>query len=169
MPVVVAGITRKSNILLLKRRKEPFKGLWSLPGGKIGLNEFMTDALKREVFEETKLSLSSMKFVALISQLISDGEKITKGHLINVFSAKANRVKVKPCSEGQVKWFTPAEIEQSKEQIIPTDFYIITKVLFKKQHGAYTCLVEREDKEYFLKNICRLTRWNKTQPRGGEI
>jgi ADP-ribose pyrophosphatase YjhB (NUDIX family) len=150
-PVVLAGIIRNKNILLLKRAREPFKGLWSLPGGKVELNEFLTDALKREIIEETNLSLISMKFMGVVSELITDEQKIINGHLINVFLAEADRTKIKPSLEGKLKWFTPTEIKENKYKIIPTDFFIITKILFKRRSGAYVCLIRYEDKGYFLK------------------
>lgn len=150
-PVVLAGIIRNNNILLLKRTREPFKGLWSLPGGKVELNEFLTDALKREIIEETNLSLISMKFMGVVSELITDGQRIINGHLISVFGAEADKTKIKSSYEGKLKWFTPVKIKKNKHRIIPTDFFIITKILFKKRSGAYVCLVEYKDKGYFLK------------------
>lgn len=42
--------------VLVKRGKEPNKGLWSLPGGKIELGEKSLAAAKRELQEETGLS-----------------------------------------------------------------------------------------------------------------
>lgn len=39
--------------LLIQRGKEPNKGMWSLPGGRIEVGETTMDAAKRELFEET--------------------------------------------------------------------------------------------------------------------
>lgn len=45
------------HVLLVKRKAEPGKGLWALPGGFIGANEKIKDACVRELYEETKLGL----------------------------------------------------------------------------------------------------------------
>ncbi|MFH1440030.1 MAG: NUDIX domain-containing protein [Candidatus Woesearchaeota archaeon] len=48
-------------ILMIRRAKEPFKGHWQLPGGKIKLGEKPIDALKREVKEEVGLDVDIEK------------------------------------------------------------------------------------------------------------
>lgn len=45
------------HVLLVKRKAEPGKGLWALPGGFIGAKEKIKDACVRELYEETKLGL----------------------------------------------------------------------------------------------------------------
>jgi ADP-ribose pyrophosphatase YjhB (NUDIX family) len=44
--------------LLIQRGKQPNKGMWSFPGGKIEAGEGILDAAKRELFEETRLVAS---------------------------------------------------------------------------------------------------------------
>jgi len=43
------------NVLLIKRKKEPFKGKWILAGGAIYNDETIDDGLKREIYEKTGL------------------------------------------------------------------------------------------------------------------
>ena len=42
-------------VLLIKRKNEPFKGKWALPGGAMYNNELIIDAAKRELKEKTNL------------------------------------------------------------------------------------------------------------------
>ena len=42
-------------VLLIQRGKEPGKGLWAVPGGKIRFGESLREAAAREVREETGL------------------------------------------------------------------------------------------------------------------
>jgi 8-oxo-dGTP diphosphatase len=42
-------------LLLVRRGREPSRGLWSLPGGRVEAGETGADAVVREVFEETGL------------------------------------------------------------------------------------------------------------------
>lgn len=45
-----------AEVLLIKRGNEPFKGQWAVPGGFIGIDEELEDAVVRELFEETNLT-----------------------------------------------------------------------------------------------------------------
>jgi len=53
--VVYNPLAGKNIIVLTKRNIEPFKGYWCLPGGHIEIFENVTDAIIREVKEETNL------------------------------------------------------------------------------------------------------------------
>lgn len=44
-------------LLMVQRANDPGKGLWSVPGGRVEAGEFLADALRREVREETGLEV----------------------------------------------------------------------------------------------------------------
>ncbi|MGE0090864.1 MAG: NUDIX domain-containing protein [Bacteroidales bacterium] len=46
----------KPEILLIKRKFEPFKDHWALPGGFVDMDEELVDAASRELEEETSIS-----------------------------------------------------------------------------------------------------------------
>jgi 8-oxo-dGTP diphosphatase len=47
----------EEGLLLIRRGHEPHTGLWSLPGGRVEEGETLQQAVRREVFEETGLSV----------------------------------------------------------------------------------------------------------------
>ena len=52
-----AVIEKDNKVLLVKRNTEPFNGYWTLPGGHIDFGETAEQAIKREVKEETGLTI----------------------------------------------------------------------------------------------------------------
>ena len=79
--VTVDGIVTKNNeILLIKRKNNPFKGRWALPGGFVNYGEKVEDAVIREVKEETGVSTRIIKLFGVYS----DPSRDPRGHTISV-------------------------------------------------------------------------------------
>ena len=55
-------LLRDSAILLTRKKSGPYKGLWDLPGGGIEFGETPEEALKRELLEESALSILGFEF-----------------------------------------------------------------------------------------------------------
>jgi 8-oxo-dGTP diphosphatase len=55
------ALVKTVEVLLIKRRDEPFKDCWALPGGYVEENESLEAAAARELLEETGLSDVKLK------------------------------------------------------------------------------------------------------------
>ncbi|QLH75738.1 MAG: NUDIX hydrolase [Methanomassiliicoccales archaeon] len=73
-------ILKDEKVVLIKRGKEPFKGLWALPGGIVEYGERVEDCVVREVREETGLQTR----VLGISGVYSDPERDPRGHFVTI-------------------------------------------------------------------------------------
>jgi 8-oxo-dGTP diphosphatase len=56
--VVFKTLFEENYLLLIKRRNQPFKDCWALPGGFVDDNENIDNAVIRELFEETQISIT---------------------------------------------------------------------------------------------------------------
>jgi len=77
---VDAIIPYKGGIVLIKRKNEPFKGYYALPGGIVEYGERVEDAAIREVMEETGLECIIKKLVGVYS----DPERDPRGHFVSI-------------------------------------------------------------------------------------
>ncbi len=66
----------------MQRGKQPLKGWWSLPGGVVETGEHLTDALKREVREETGLEGEPLLVVEIFERIMRDKEGKVEYHYV---------------------------------------------------------------------------------------
>jgi len=77
---VDGAVLKDDKILLIKRKNEPFKGKWALPGGYVEYGEKVENAVIREVYEETGLKTKIRNLVGVYS----DPNRDPRGHTITV-------------------------------------------------------------------------------------
>jgi 8-oxo-dGTP diphosphatase len=75
IPTVAVGafvFDREGRVLLVERASPPAQGLWSVPGGKLEMNETLAQAVAREVREETGLVVE-VGALACVVERMSEG------------------------------------------------------------------------------------------------
>jgi bifunctional NMN adenylyltransferase/nudix hydrolase len=126
----------KGNILLVKRRSQPGKGLWALPGGFLEATETCKDGAVRELLEETRLRVRQEWLVA--KDCFDHPRRSTRGRtLTNAFLWKIpdgnNFPKVRAGSDAaRVKWFPLAHILEEMPELLFEDHLDIISTLTKR-------------------------------------
>jgi len=75
-PIIAVGavVLHQDRILLIRRGKEPARGQWAIPGGRVELGETMHAAVIREIMEETSVSIRPGELVYFFETIQPDPE-----------------------------------------------------------------------------------------------
>jgi 8-oxo-dGTP diphosphatase len=102
--IVVLSSDRDPQVLLVRRKQEPFAGSWAIPGGFIDMEETLESAARRELLEETGLKAAKLIQV----KTFGDPDRDPRGRTISVvYLTHADRHRTKPRAAddaAQVGW-----------------------------------------------------------------
>lgn len=133
LAMVDIAVISESDILLIKRSKEPFKKKWALPGGRIEQKDTtILDAAKRELKEETSLTGLTLKHIQTSGNNYRDDRGFVLSNLYLTFLDK-KPTNVKAGSDAiDYKWFPvndlPDDIAFDHQQLIQSIDYKIQNV-----------------------------------------
>lgn len=67
----IVAVIENSNdeVLVARRGKDPAKGTFDLPGGFAGRHETIEETVRREILEETRLKITSLKYIFSIPNI----------------------------------------------------------------------------------------------------
>jgi 8-oxo-dGTP diphosphatase len=88
-PAVSVALFRGSDVLLIKRGKPPYLGVWSLPGGSLSWGEEVEAAARRELLEETGLTTGPLYLCTVFNGIRKNEAGETMSHfVISVFTGR---------------------------------------------------------------------------------
>ena len=67
-------------VLLIRRKYDPFKGAYALPGGFVDVGETVENGCRRELKEETGLEVGALRLVGVYS----DPDRDPRGHTCSI-------------------------------------------------------------------------------------
>lgn len=162
--IVVGAFIFNDNDELLIIKAPRWKNKYTVPGGKIEYHEKIENAIKREVKEETNLTISDIEFINVLENVnLGDKYQAKEKHLIFLnYKARTKKIdKMKLNEEGiEYKWLKPEEC--LKEDLNESIRNVIQNKLmdnesfehkYKRALADYQNLVKRsaEEKSDFLK------------------
>lgn len=92
-------------ILFIKRKNEPFKGQWAIPGGFVDEGEDLPDAARRELREETGLEVGELEQLGAFGKPGRDPRQHTVS-VAYVGFAKENAIAIAADDAAEAKWFS---------------------------------------------------------------
>ncbi|MDA2922339.1 NUDIX domain-containing protein [Patescibacteria group bacterium AH-259-L07] len=104
-------ILKDGKVLLGKRHDDPEKassllngaGTWTMPGGKLDFGETFEEGAKREVLEETGITLNKVDVICINQDIIETAHFITIGLFSDAFSSEPKVMEPDEITEW--RWF----------------------------------------------------------------
>jgi 8-oxo-dGTP diphosphatase len=109
---VSAAIVRDGKILVVRRARPPANGLYTLPGGVVEAGETLTEAVAREVREETSLTIEPVALAGFREAIARDGSDRVERHFV-ILCFAARWLDGEPLLNeelSEARWLDPAEL-----------------------------------------------------------
>ncbi len=144
---VILGIVRNGNkILLIQRKKMPYKNHWGLFGGKQISGETIPETIEREVFEEAKLKAQFQKCNGVVYERLKENDQFKHSFLFIITSLGADSLDVKEQNEGKVAWFDYNDVINHRiPNLIPSDIEFLKKYSEKEINIEHVVMEEQEE------------------------
>jgi len=145
LTVVISAITKNNKILLMKREKRPYKGYWSMIGGKMKLSESIQDCAVREAKEETGLDTEFKSVKGVVHERVREDDTIKHGFVFFFTHLEPKQGSLTPTEEGQLDWFNINQLDNT--QIIPSDKWMIETFLLNNKKGTHSVVMDEKDEK----------------------
>ena len=115
--------------LLLQQRRYP-EGRWAFPGGLMELGESTEETARREIFEETALTLGSLRLIGVYSgaEQLCRAPNGDEWYVVNISYAAESfegEARVNDGESVRLQWFFPGDIPEglvSSHRLILRDY-----------------------------------------------
>lgn len=106
---VSAAIMKDDRFLLVRRGREPSRGLFAFPGGRVVPGETLEEAVRRELMEETSLTAGSFSFFREIT--LGDPAVDAVAYRLSIFRGSyVGGEAVAGDDADRVGWYLPQEM-----------------------------------------------------------
>jgi ADP-ribose pyrophosphatase YjhB (NUDIX family) len=109
---VSAAIVRDGKVLVVRRARKPALNLYTLPGGVVETGETLTEAVAREVREETALEVEPVALAGHREAIVRDAQgKVERHFVILCFAARWSSGEPVLNEElDDARWLTPSDL-----------------------------------------------------------
>lgn len=136
-PVLAVGavVVRDGKVLLVKRDREPGRGLWSLPGGVVHPGEELKAAVARELCEECGIEVAAEEAAEVVERMVPDAEGRLRYHYVILdFRATWLRGELSPSEEVvEARWVDPGDLHHYQMTRGSAD--VIRRLLARRSDG----------------------------------
>jgi ADP-ribose pyrophosphatase YjhB (NUDIX family) len=155
LPVVLMVVLNSKNeILLGKRKREPYAGFFGVLGGRQTFGLSTREIVKEEIMKEVGYSVleNSIKVRGFYSEILLDANGGVRDHFIfrvcevYVDESKSRKDDIERTDLENFQWFSLPLSEEVRKKIIPSDLIFIDHVLSSNEYD-FKEIVMKETKD----------------------
>jgi len=127
---VGAVIIRDGCVLLVKRGREPAKGLWAIPGGAVEAGETLQAAAEREILEECGVVIRAGEPIFAFDLIEKDEAGALKFHYV-IVDLRAEYISGEPVAAddaADARWLKPRDLDSL--DVVPVTLELLRKIGF---------------------------------------
>ena len=103
----------RGRVLLIRRGREPLKGEWSIPGGLLELGESLTDAVRRELKEETCLDVEPLECLLAFDRIATEEGRVKYHYVILDYVCRRQGGRLRAASDAvDARWVRREDLAQ---------------------------------------------------------
>jgi ADP-ribose pyrophosphatase YjhB (NUDIX family) len=109
---VSAAIVRDGKVLVVRRARAPALNLYTMPGGVVEAGETLTEAISREVREETALEIEPVALAGHRETIVRDAQGRVERHFVILCFASRWRAGEPLLNDelDDARWLAPSEL-----------------------------------------------------------
>ena len=113
---VSAAIIRDGRVLVARRARGPAYGIWTMPGGVVEAGETLTEALIREIAEETAMIVEPVALAGHREVVVrDDDQRVSRHFVIMCFATRWISGEPQLNEElAEARWLKPEELDGLK-------------------------------------------------------
>lgn len=104
----------EGRLLVVLRRNDPSRGCWSVPGGRVEPGEAVHEAARRELLEETGLTVAIGQELGVVHQEYVDAAGVQRMLEIHDFAAEVTGGTLRAGDDAlDARWLTRSQLESA--------------------------------------------------------
>ena len=153
--IAAGALVRENSILLIRRTKHPFAGLWSLPGGKIEAGEQIEEGAVREFEEETGIRTEFKGLKGIVNEVLYHDREIEGHFIIFVCALESSSTHTTESEEGKLEWFDMEKLEENKDNITGSDYEMIKQFILPEKENLkiHKSIMRQDGDKYILESF----------------
>jgi 8-oxo-dGTP diphosphatase len=113
---VSAAIIHDGRVFIARRARGPALGVWTMPGGMVEAGETLSEALIREILEETAMTIEPVALAGHREVMVrDDGGRVSRHFVILCFASRWVAGETRLNEElDESQWVRPSELKDLK-------------------------------------------------------